>query len=308
MKQLFSALLLVLCFTACQKEVTDTITGTSGPAGGASGSFTAMIDGVPWSATKGAFANFSPAGNGAPALLSIIGVGNDKKIMGLSLVDSGVHQYIFTDGNDGNYNAGYFQDSSLADVNSFASIGSPTQPSGTATVQTIDRSKKTVSGTFSFIAYRELDGLKRTITNGVFTNIPYTEGGGVPPASSKDTFNVTIDGTPFVPYSITGLSVGVTNSIAVEGSNQDGTKTVGLNFPVNITPGTYTLDIFGATYMALYNTGGGTLSSLSGTLKILEHNTATKRVRGNFAFKGEDISGLLPDAQLTNGYFSVTYQ
>jgi hypothetical protein len=60
--------------------------------------------------------------------------------------------------------------------------------------------------------------------------------------------------------------------------------------------------------VAVYNTGTGALASLSGTLEILERNTTTKRIRGNFLFKGEDVADVLAPAQLTEGYFSVTYQ
>ena len=65
MKRLFAAFSILFYFTACQKEVTDTFAGTTtGNTPGVSGSFTAKIDGVPWTADKGAYAHFSAAANG----------------------------------------------------------------------------------------------------------------------------------------------------------------------------------------------------------------------------------------------------
>lgn len=309
MKRLLLFLLPLVFLAACQKEVADTLSGIepTNPSGtGGSGTFTAKIDGVAWTADRGAFAHFGVAANGIPAIISIFGLGTDKKIVGLSLVDSGVHTYTFT---ADDLNAGIFQDSSLPDVNSFASLGAPTQPSGTANITSIDRDKKTVSGTFSFIAYRELDGQQRNITDGVFTNIPYTENSGLPSASTSDTFTVKIDGTYFQVYSVSALKVDLTNTISVTGGDQQGVKNVSIVVPPTIAPGTYTLGTFGADYMGIYNTGAGTLTSINGgTLQILEHNTTTKRIRGTFTFKGEDILSVLPSADLTEGYFSATYQ
>jgi hypothetical protein len=301
MKRFFPALLLLLCFASCQKE----ITGTPPETPTATGSFTAKIDGVPWVADKFAYVQFSPAAFGIPDLITITGIGFDKKLIVLSLVDSGAHAYSFT---EGGLNGGAYQDSSLPNVFVFASNQAPDEPNGNVRITNIDTAKKTVSGTFQFIAYREMDGLQRNITEGVFTDIPYNRGTGIPPASTKDTFTVKIDDALFTPYSITGLQVALTNSITVQASTQGLAKTVGLSFPTDIVAGNYTLDVFGATHSALYLNGATSLASLSGTLQILEHNKASKRVRGNFAFKAEAMGGNATPAELTEGYFSVVYQ
>lgn len=307
MSSRFFVLLLSLCFfTACQKEISgvlDTEPVTTSPAG--KGTFTAKINGVAWTANRAAFANFSVAANGLPALVGIMGVGNDKKVVGMVLEDKGVNNYIFT---DNQLNSGVFQDSALADVNSFSTHDVSTTPSGNVQITKIDKTAKTISGTFQFDAYRSYDGQNRRITDGVFTDIPYTEGLTASPASSKDTFRVKVDGVAFAPYSITSLYTALNNSLSVQGSNQSATKAVGLMFPANIVPGTYTLDIFSTTHMATYLNGTTALSSLSGNLEILEHNKTTKRIRGNFSFKGETIPSNNNSAQITEGYFSVVYK
>jgi len=303
MKRFFPVLLISLfSLVACQREVDDLFSETESAT--ASGSFTAKIDGVPWTADRVAYAHFSDAANGAPALFSIFGLSIDKKIVGFVTADSGVHVYTLT---DNSLSSGVFQDSSLPDVNSFASLGAPVQPSGVFNLRTIDTTKKTVSGTFSFIAYRDLDNQQRTITDGVFTDIPYTKDADLPAAAANDTFAVKIDGTAFAPYGINATNMTVTNSIMVQGRSQTGGKTVGLSFPNDIVPGTYTLDLFGGTHIGVYLDGTTSLSSTSGSLKILEHNKNSKRVRGQFSFKAEALGTPATAVQLTDGYFSVTY-
>lgn len=303
MKQFFPALLL-LCLAACQREVSEDDLEPTAPTA-PSGSFTAKINGVPWTADVAAAATFAPGSNGIPDLISIVGKGSDKKLITITLADSGVHTYTLS---DEVLNVAAFQDSSLPSAYVFTTNQGPEQPSGTVRLTAINTDKKTVSGTFRFNVYRAFDNNGRTITEGVFTDIPYIEGTGQPPASANDTFTVKIDGTPFVPFTISGFSVALTNSIIVQGGTEDGSKNVGITFPDSITPGAYTLDVFGATHLALYNTGTGALASLSGTLQLLEHNKTTKRVRGKFSFKGEDVTNVLAPAQLTDGYFAVTYQ
>ena len=62
MKRFFPVLLISLfSLVACQREVDDIFSATESST--ASGSFTAKIDGVPWTATKGAFAHISEAAN-----------------------------------------------------------------------------------------------------------------------------------------------------------------------------------------------------------------------------------------------------
>lgn len=63
--------------------------------------------------------------------------------------------------------------------------------------------------------------------------------------------------------------------------------------------------------MGLYNPDldpSHSKASFSGILTIVEHNTATKRIRGNFSFRGEELLNPGNFADLTNGNFSVKYQ
>lgn len=266
------------------------------------GDFRAKIEGVQWVADK--FSQCARMNN----IINITGLGLDKKTITITIQDSGVHNYTLAWDNT-SMGAGAFQDSALADVTAFTSNAgtSPSQAGGNVNITSIDEVNKTMSGTFSFKAVRQMTGETRTITEGVFNNIPYIT--SLPPTNSSDTFTVKIDGVDFLPTSVFGIknTIGLSN-IAISGSDASGTKTVGVYFPIDVTPGTYTIAGAFSDYFGQYNVNSTTfLSSTSGTLEILFHDPATKRVRGRFSFAAELFPLGGGNAQLTEGYFAVTY-
>jgi hypothetical protein len=309
LKFVFAGIALCLFgLMACEKETsfetgstpTGDTTGNGGNGGGTNvtGDMRAKIDGVQWVADK---ATGAARMNG---LISIAGLSIDKKTIVMTLQDSGVHQYTLY--YDGPLNVGAFQDSSLQDISAFATNqgSSASESGGTVNITSIDEVNKKISGTFSFKTKRMVDETYRNITEGSFTNLSYST--SLPPANSTDTFKVKIDGAAFTPAAISGISV--MGNIMLSGTDATGVKGVSLTFPSTITPGAYTLDFLGLTYIGQYNIDMNTfLVAQSGTLTILEHNTATKRIRGTFSFSASELTGT-KTAELTEGSFSVTYQ
>jgi hypothetical protein len=311
MKYVLSSLLLLFVLVSCQKELTEEIFNQTGdttivipPV--VSGIFKAKIKGVQWTADKATSAAITTPGNGLPGLINITGLGLDGKVITITLSDSGQHVYTL---NDQTFGAGAYNNGDTNNIASYTTNQGPAGvKAGTVSVIKIDTVAKTISGTFSFKVFRQIDSTNIDITEGTFTNIPYvTDGNVLPPASATDTFRVKIDDTLFVPYSISGDKVTMTNSIMIQGSDSLVKKNVGLTVPQNITPGTYPFDF--ATVVGLYNTGVSPTFPTGGELKILEHNTTTKRIRGNFRFTVID-NLLMPtdSSKLTEGYFSVRYK
>jgi hypothetical protein len=260
----------------------------------------AKINSVQWNADK-----FSGASR-MVGVINISGVDNNKRYLTITLTDSGVHKYILS---DETMNVAALIDSSESNKNGYTTNQgiNPSDAGGEVNITAINTDKKTISGTFSFKVFRQQDGAQKTISEGSFTNLAYTT--TMPQASATDTFRVKIDGASWTPSFITGVSA--FGQIAISATNSSATKSVGVIFPSNIQPGSYTFDFFGATYIGQYNPDldpGHSKASSSGTLTILEHNTTTKRIRGNFAFKGEELLNAANFAQLTEGYFSVKYQ
>jgi hypothetical protein len=293
---LLLALTTVLTYTSCQKEVSGEVDSSNNPS--TSGTFKAKINGTQWTATKSAGAAR------VAGLISIAGIGNDKKYLAITLTDSGAHKYVIS---DETMNFAVLIDSSETDPSPYVSIlvDYTTHPGGEVNITSIDTAKKTMSGTFSFKLNKASGGIQKTITEGSFT-LPYTT--SMPQAATTDTFRVKINNTAWTPHAISGTSS--FGQIAINASNSAATKNVGLIFPSNITPGSYDLDFWGATYIGQYNPDLDPMhsqASMSGTLTILEHNTATRRVRGNFAFRGEEMMDSTHFTNLSEGYFSVKY-
>lgn len=299
---IFSLILTVLFFS-CQQEI-DPNTGGGGNTG-STGDFRAKIDGVQWVANK------TTGATRMSGFINITGVGTDKQLITMTLTDSGVHHYIL---NDASFNAGAYQDSSLPNVIAFTSnaSGDTALAGGYVDITSIDTARKKISGSFRFKVLRAMDNLKRNITEGVFTNISYTT--TMAPTPTTDTFHVKINGTLYTPPVVVGVAnpalPPLPATLAINGTDQTGSKTVGLILPADIAPGTYTLDFFGGTYIGAYNPDldpNHSQASTTGTLTILSHNTTTKRIRGTFSFHAEAILNPLLNSELTEGYFSVVH-
>lgn len=300
----FVTLLLTtfLLLTACQREIIVGQPEPGNPNGpsGSGGTLQANVNGVQWTATVASAARMQ-------GLINISGFSTDKKYLTITLTDSGLHRYILS---DDSWNAAALMDSMEANLYSYTTNQGeyPRQAGGEVTITAIDNEKKTISGRFAFKVFREMDGAQKTITEGSFTNLPYHT--TLPPALAKDTFEVKIDGASWVPTSISAAAVPMMNQIAVNAANAAGSKAVGIVFPSNITAGSYTLDLFGGTYIGQYNPDldpAHAKASVSGTLTILEYNTATRRIRGRFNFRAEELLNPQNFATISDGYFSVGY-
>ena len=295
--RLFATLLVVaFVFSACQKEFTldDGSVVTPG-----SGNFTARISDTAFTASITA----ATIQNG---IIVVYGNRAGKSIL-MRVADSGVRNYQFV--NTSLFNVAAYTDSNLTSsfgVVSFTTNGWPTDGNyGNMNVTRIDTVSKTISGTFALRVNRQIDSLNRNITQGVFTNIPYTTTAA--PLNNTDTFRVKIDGVNFVYQ----LRVGIKafGSVNISAAASSGAPVVGLTMPDNVGPGTYLLD-GSFVYMGQYNPSSTVfLTSDSGRVTIISHDIANKRIRGNFNFLANTaITNLPPNVQLTEGYFNMGYQ
>ena len=285
----------ILVISSCQKE----INWDDYPPGG---NFKAKINGTQWYANK--TANATRFGG----FISLLGISTDKKMVVITLTDSGVHRYTL---NQNTLNIGLFVDSNSTDTSPFTTNqGTIVQSGGEVNITSIDTTNKKMSGTFNYKVYRIADDSIINFTEGSFTNLAYAS--GVPPAGSKpDTFQVKISGVLWVPPVIlsTVPPAPYNNNLAVSGLDMTTSKSVALSIPPDITPGNYNFSVFGP-YYGVYkvdNDPNNLKVATLGTLTILEHQPAIRRIRGNFNFTASDILNPLNFVLLTEGYFSVTY-
>ena len=153
--------LLGLCiFISCQKKFEDP--NIISPVGLAE--FKAKINGASFVAV------LTGASIRADSVISIAAESNDRQMIVFSVKDSGVH--IYTLAMKSAFNFGGYTDAASIAFSSNEGIN-PGDSGGTLAITSIDRANKLINGTFNFKAFHQDNRTQRTITEGVFTNIPY---------------------------------------------------------------------------------------------------------------------------------------
>ena len=295
-KAIICIVVLLAGLASCKKE-------TSIESGNTvSGNFTAKIDGVQWSA--------SGTKEGASILggvITVTGISADNKEISITVADSVAGNYALSQ-TTRSYAA--YADIDSSDVYAFSTNqGSDTsQGGGLVTILEIDPVGKTISGTFSFNVYRDLDGRKKTITGGVFTKIPYVT--TLPPTAATDTLKASIDNNA---WTATNIEASVTQGqLTILGASADATQTIGILMPSATAAGSFALDGSNPTYLGAYtvlaNSASAGFVSTKGTLTVTENNTSTSRIKGTFQFTATDpTTANGASHNITSGVFSVYY-
>ena len=300
MKKQFFFIVLLLAgwgFSSCKKELSIENAGSQT----ANANFTAQVNGVHWAA--------SPTREGATILqgmINITGISADSEEVTMTLTDTAIGTYVL--GPQTTSLAAYGNIDSASTAVFSTSQGDSAQAGGEVTVTQIDKVNQTISGTFAFKVFRSSDGQLRTITSGVFNQIPYTA--SLPASNPGDTLTATIDNGSWTAESIVPSSFD--NQLTIVGSLSNGNQSIALILPATVTAGTYAMTPTGGsvTYMGIYdeiiNGSNSADPASSGSITILQNNTSTSRIRGTFQFK---TTGVPPQSShtLTSGFFSVYY-
>jgi len=289
------AALILLAVTSCRKE-----TSIEGP-GFVGGTFMATIDGSQWIA-----ADTLKSATIVGGLINLTGISADNQQISITLNDTVPGTYKLTQQSTSIAYYGNI-DSSNALAFSTNQGKDSTQAGGTVTVINIDAIKQTITGTFSFTVFRDVDGKQKTITDGIFYQLPYNA--SLPPSSTGDTMTADIDGQHWAAKSI--LYSTLSNVLIINGSYLNGTQSVSLLMPENVLAGgPYTLDYTAFMYYGFYSPQiSGGFASTTGRLTILLNDILKKRIRGNFDFHATDPTGQSTETHdLTNGFFSVGYK
>lgn len=139
------------------------------------------------------------------------------------------------------------------------------------------------------------------------------------PNQSKNSFFCKVDGIDFTPQFVDGFNTAISNTIVLSAnSNKSATETTGVQIfvPNNIPVGTYTLDIVHdpnadyytfANYYTPNDEAENSGFSASGVLKISEHNTENKTIKGSFNFVTKPTPATSAVYKITEGSFSISY-
>lgn len=298
---LSSILLVVILFSliACQKETSNETGNNTGPA---KGDFYANLDGKQWNADSIQLILVSPGG----ATITGISKAGDQISMVLPVFKAGT--YIL-----GTQSSSYALFGNLLTNNTNVYVSNSGTAGGTITISSIDTINQIVSGSFQFTLVNPADNSSVTITNGIFSYVPYGSGMGgntnpPPVGGNTDTLNATIDGVKFVSSDI--LPSLTNGQLLIAGFSMNGSQDIGLLMPPDIKPGSYPLDFATGLYIGIYNPSPAEtlISQNSGTLTILSHDVVAKKIKGRFDFTATPTgSGSGTFAVITQGYFSVNY-
>lgn len=283
-KSLFLSMFAIATFslviTSCKKDETE----VENPP---TATMSATIDGVAWTADQSGCTVINGvtgvAGTQAQGQTITITVSKFKE-GGYSLYyESQVNVGIVTDGN-----VSYTTNSDQA-------------CNGQMYISEINTNDSTISGNFYFKAYSPFGKGFIEVTDGVFSNIPFTN--ELPP-TPENSFEVDIDGTTFTPSSINATSA--MGKIMITASDSQVSQTVGITVEKDIAVGTHEISFFGDV-IGQYNIGTTILmSASSGTLVLTKHDQVQKVLEGTFDFEAEEFMGT-NSASLTNGSFSISY-
>lgn len=285
MKSFFKMLALIGCVLAFAISSCNNDDDGSQP----DGSMTAKVDGDAWSASQVT----SLIQNG---YTNITGIAADGTTITMTLTGQteGTYELLQTSTNVGVYNTG-------PTTPSFAS-NQGNDVTASVTVTDINTSDSTISGTFKFIAYRLIDNTQLVITEGKFTNVPFTTTISTP---GDNFLKAKIDGVAYEASAISGSSVfGI---FQITGTAANGQKSIGFILDPEITVGEHDLEGFLGTNTAQYNPDSNTaLNSNSGKINITVHDKTNKLIEGTFHFEASDLLGTV-SASITDGDFSVKY-
>lgn len=163
---------------------------------------------------------------------------------------------------------------------------------GVVTISEVNETNKTLSGTFNFNAF--LPGIDTIyVSKGTLYNVSYS-GGDIVDPTNAGLFSAKVDGNPFIPVIVSSRSTG--NTIITSGSTAN--ATIVISVTANVEPGEYTLPRGG--YTAKYQGVGGPETTAGGLIKILEHDTTAKTIKGTFSF-------ITNRTEITEGQFDVAY-
>jgi hypothetical protein len=177
---------------------------------------------------------------------------------------------------------------------------------GNLVITEVDVVNHTISGTFSFTGdYSDVTAAlpSKVFTNGVFTDIPYTD-----EVSDPDVFNATVDGTA-IEYGGSDLIVVTTTvneneTVSLNAINANHRIDLFLNG--NISTGTYVfLNSVNSTPRVVYTdrTTNTTYNNITGGSLVIT-STADGRIVGTFNFEVKNDAGVVIHT-VTSGSFDI---
>ncbi len=182
-------------------------------------------------------------------------------------------------------------------INEFGTIFSTNNNAASGQVSLEVNSNNTVSGTFNFVAVTENQTDTVFFSRGFIFEVPVFGDlniGG--PTMEPNSFTARVNTVVFNPTTITGAENG--GQLVIAGNTLD--RTIAIQVPETITPGTYEITLDG-DYNASFTTSDGVFDGVTGSLTIVSHSMTEQRISGDFIFN--TMNGFM----ITDGQFDLSY-
>ena len=271
---LFATLACGLLFGGCPASVTEPeVTPT--PAAAA---FTCKIDGAAFSNTAA-----SALIQSGRLVINGIAAGTNKGVM--LQADETVAQAKTYPLLGGSANTGIYNPGGGASTFTSTAVGATGANNGTFVITNVDATGKRMSGTFSFKAKGGVSGNTVTVSEGVFTNVPYIL--TPPPAGSTNVFTYSVNGVAKTVTEKSGTLFGGPLSIVGTTTGTNVYNSITMQLSADVAPGVIDASAgWGQTFKYQEGTSltsGITYFAVTGNkITITEHNKAAKRIKGSF--------------------------
>lgn len=177
--------------------------------------------------------------------------------------------------------------------------------SGFIRISSINEETKTVSGTYSFKAYRSSDNTFKTVSDGTFTNVPYQYYNASDTSGFNNIFLFSESNHNWNAPNITAFKNDTAIVVVGECNRAEAWQSVKIWMSPTITSGVHYITPTGPVF-AQFQQGFYNYAATNGSVTIIENNATTKVVRGSFFFNY--LNNESQSLSITGGQFEVEYE
>lgn len=185
------------------------------------------------------------------------------------------------------------------------STSNSTNGTGFVRISSINEEAKTMSGTFSFKAYRVTDNTSKTVSDGAFTNVPYQYYNTTDTTGFNNIFIFNENNQSWNAPTITAFSNDTALIVIGECDRAEAWQSITLWMSPTITAGVHYITSTGPVW-AKFQQGFYTFPAVNGSITIIENNHTTKILRGTFFFNY--LNNSQQTMSVTGGQFEVQYE
>lgn len=172
--------------------------------------------------------------------------------------------------------------------------------SGFLRLSSLNEETSTVGGEFYFKAYRN-DGTFKSITEGKFTNVPYTYY-NLDDDKYNSTFTFTQGGRIWNTKDISGVKNDTAIILTGACDRSEAWQSIILQLPTNVSEGVH---YFGTDVSGIFQSGFYNYPATAGAITVTEYNSEAKIIKGTFFFNYRDNNN---DVQsISDGSFDIKY-